>query len=66
LLNRSGIAIALDSARTRRRCSVDRRIKAVAWSALDSTLEEQLVAEPRWQRNSSRIENFPESVNAVR
>lgn len=41
-------------------------IKAVAWSALDSTLEEQLATERRTQRDASRTEDFVEGVNAFR
>jgi 2-(1,2-epoxy-1,2-dihydrophenyl)acetyl-CoA isomerase len=41
-------------------------IKAVAWSALDSTLEEQLATERRLQRDASRTEDFVEGVNAFR
>jgi len=41
-------------------------IKAVAWSALDSTLEEQLATERRSQRDAGRTNDFAEGVNAYR
>jgi 2-(1,2-epoxy-1,2-dihydrophenyl)acetyl-CoA isomerase len=41
-------------------------IKAAAWSALDSTLEEQLATERRLQRDSGRTDDFVEGVNAFR
>jgi 2-(1,2-epoxy-1,2-dihydrophenyl)acetyl-CoA isomerase len=41
-------------------------IKAVAWSALDSTLEQQLATERRAQRDAGRTNDFVEGVNAFR
>ena len=41
-------------------------IKAVAWSALDSTLEQQLATERRAQRDAGRTKDFVEGVNAFR
>ena len=38
----------------------------VAWSALDSSLAEQLATERRLQRDASRTEDFVEGVNAFR